>query len=100
MDPVLRGALAVTLVALLTRAAELRARPRMPAGPALADPALVTTPARVKGELSDAPCPRGTLPDGNVCVPVPVPESGRQALSEAQNEHHDRIGQLRIYAQI
>jgi len=100
MDPVLRGALAVTLVALLTRAAELRARPRMPVGPTRADPGLVSTPARVQDELADAPCPRGTLPDGNVCVPVPDPESGRQALSEAQNEHHDRNGQLRIYDQI
>src|SRR3954470_16176968 len=100
MDPVLRGALAVTLVALLTRAAELRARPRMPVGPTRADPGLVSTPARVQDELADAPCPRGTLPDGNVCIPVPDPEAGRPALSEAQNEHHDRAGRLRVYDQI
>jgi len=51
-------------------------------------------------DLAQAPCPRGTLPDGNVCVPVPDPEAGRQALSEAQNEHHDRSGRLRVYDQI
>jgi len=49
---------------------------------------------------ADAPCPRGTLPDGNVCVPVPDPEARSQALAEAQNEHHDRSGRLRVYDQI
>jgi murein DD-endopeptidase MepM/ murein hydrolase activator NlpD len=105
MDPLLRGALAVTLVGLLTRAADLRARPaaghfsrpnRSPQSAAVYQSASSTQ------ELPDtnAPCPRGTLPDGNVCVPVPDPEAGRQALAEAQNEHHDRSGRLRVYDQI
>ena len=101
MDPLLRGALAVTLVGLLTRAADLRARSASGPSPARhahslpVDRRLDSTP-----DLSEAPCPRGTLPDGNVCIPVPDPEAGRLALTEAQNEHHDRSGRLRVYDQI
>src|SRR5258708_6900795 len=102
MDPLLRGALAVTLVALLCRAAELRARPAAGAGGS-ATPSVVA--ARHRSAPPDAldteaPCPRGTLPDGNVCVPVPDPEAGGHALLEAQNEHHDRSGRLQVYDQI
>ncbi|MEI9954670.1 MAG: peptidoglycan DD-metalloendopeptidase family protein [Pseudomonadota bacterium] len=103
----LRGALAVTLVSLLTRAADLRARPALGSS-ALSDPpsarhahsTSVNRAVNPAPDLPEAPCPRGTLPDGNVCVPVPDPEAGRQALSEAQNEHHDRSGRLRVYDQI
>ncbi|MES1179127.1 MAG: M23 family metallopeptidase [Myxococcales bacterium] len=90
----------MTLVALLTRAAELRARPGLPSSARTAPLALVSQSPGARDELADAPCPRGTLPDGNVCVPVPDPEAGGQALNETQNEHHDRNGQLRIYDQI
>lgn len=98
MDPLLRGALAVSLVALLTRAAELR-----PARAANASERRTTSETELVSSSSEpnaAPCPRGTLPDGNVCIPVPDPEAGRMALSEAQNEHHDRNGRLRVYDQI
>ena len=102
MDPLLRGALAVTFVALLCRAAELRARPALGTNTS-ATPSVVA-PRDRKAPLAtpdtEAPCPRGTLPDGNVCVPVPDPEAGGQALSEAQNEHHDRSGRLQVYDQI
>jgi len=105
MDPLLRGALAITLVGLLTRAADLRARPASgPFGASVSKAnASMSPPAAVyrsTPDLPEAPCPRGTLPDGNVCVPVPDPEAGRQALAEAQNEHHDRSGRLRVYDQI
>jgi len=106
MDPLLRGALAVTLIGLLTRAADLRAGPAAGRfGHPSRDREQSTVLAPGKGTLPDvpeteAPCPRGTLPDGNVCVPVPDPEAGRQALAEAQNEHHDRAGRLRVYDQI
>jgi len=104
MDPLLRGALALTLLGLLTRAADLRARPVSGRTNRALTPTLtrgVTTTARTEAsDLAQAPCPRGTLPDGNVCVPVPDPEAGRQALTEAQNEHHDRAGRLRVYDQI
>ncbi len=104
MEPLLRGALAVTLVGLLTRAADLRARPASgPFGasnPSHVEEAAVYRSAHGTPDLPEAPCPRGTLPDANVCVPVPDPEAGRQALNEAQNEHHDRSGRLRVYDQI
>jgi len=104
MDPLLRGALAVTLVGLLTRAADLRARPASslsaPPSTSHARSLSVNHGEQSPPDLQQAPCPRGTLPDGNVCVPVPDPEAGRQALSEAQNEHHDRSGRLRVYDQI
>ncbi len=97
MDPLLRGALAVSLVAVLTRAAELR-RP-MPT-PDL--PRVTRAPLEASSAVGarDAPCPRETLPDGNVCVPVPDPNALGPALVEEQNEHHDRSGQLRVYDQI
>ncbi len=98
MDPLLRGALLVTLVGSLTRAAELRAH-SVPHGRA-SDLGLISLRPHAENELADAPCPRGTLPDGSVCIPVPDPDAGGQALSEAQNEHHDRNGRLRVYDQI
>jgi len=104
MDPLLRGALAVTLVGLLTRAADLRARPAAgsakPPSAAHARSVSLTRSETPTPDLPEAPCPRGTLPDGNVCIPVPDPDAGRQALAEAQNEHHDRSGRLRVYDQI
>ncbi len=103
----LRGALAVTLVSLLTRAADLRARPAFGSSGLFGPPSArhmhttsVNRAANGAPDLPQAPCPRGTLPDSNVCVPVPDPEAGRQALSEAQTEHHDRSGRLRVYDQI
>ena len=97
MDPLLRGALALSLVSLLTRAAELR-RPE-------SQRSIASSVARVKAsnaaeERAQAPCPRGTLPDGNVCIPVPDPDAAGEALLEQQNEHHDRSGRLRVYDQI
>jgi murein DD-endopeptidase MepM/ murein hydrolase activator NlpD len=96
MDPLLRGALAVSLLALLTRAAELR----RPAVTALVPSVTGAGALHAQPAEPEAPCPRGTLPDGNVCVPVPDPNALGQALVEQQNEHHDRSGQLRIYDQI
>ena len=97
----LRGALAVSLVALLTRAAELRARPVAGSGGASTHSSTPEARSALPApEPADAPCPRGTLPDGNVCIPVPDPEAGSPALLEAQNAHHDRSGRLRIYDQI
>jgi murein DD-endopeptidase MepM/ murein hydrolase activator NlpD len=97
MDPLLRGALALSLVSLLTRAAELRrSEPHRSV-----DSSIAHAPAR-KGdqERAEAPCPRGTLPDGNVCIPVPDPDAAGETLVEQQNEHHDRNGRLRVYDQI
>lgn len=106
MDPLLRGALAITLVGLLTRAADLRARPaaghfgKLVLHDARSPDVIHSSSGAPDVSEKEAPCPRGTLPDGNVCVPVPDPEAGRQALAEAQNEHHDRSGRRRVYDQI
>jgi murein DD-endopeptidase MepM/ murein hydrolase activator NlpD len=88
MDPVLRGA--------LTRAGELE----LPAAAAGIVNVVSPHSGHVLRAEPEAPCPRGTLPDGNVCVPVPDPSALGLALVEQQNEHHDRSGQLRIYDQI
>jgi len=108
MDPLLRGALALTLIGSLTRAADLRARPAINPRDAAHAPspsqpvanAQRATDARDTPDVAAAPCPRDTLPDGNVCVPVPDPDAGRQALLEEQNEHRDRSGRRRVYDQI
>ena len=97
MDPLLRGALALSLVSLLTRAAELR----RPEPQRTIDSSIAHTPAsNAAQERAEAPCPRGTLPDGNVCIPVPDPDAAGETLVEQQNEHHDRNGRLRVYDQI
>jgi murein DD-endopeptidase MepM/ murein hydrolase activator NlpD len=99
MDPLLRGALAVSLLSLLTRAGELRG-PAARTGVA----GVVSSPSEQGPggllQANAAACPRATLPDGNVCVPVPDPNALGEALVEQQNEHHDRNGQLRVYDQI
>ena len=87
----------VSALALCTRAAELRL-PRMSQVGALFGNARSES-GHQSPQLS-APCPRGTLPDANVCVPVPDPNAGGQALLEQRNEHHDRSGQLKTYDQI
>ena len=96
MDPLLRGALAVSLVALVSRAAELRQPTPVSVAQLAPRPA---TPAATT-RATAATCPRGTLPDGNVCIPVPDPNAVGQALTERPNEHHDRSGQLKVYDQI
>jgi murein DD-endopeptidase MepM/ murein hydrolase activator NlpD len=98
MDPLLRGALALSLVSLLTRAAELH-HPRAATGATRGPVTLESTP-QPEPPGGTAPCPRATLPDGNVCIPVPDPDALGQALVEEQNEHHDRSGRLRVYDQI
>jgi murein DD-endopeptidase MepM/ murein hydrolase activator NlpD len=46
-------------------------------------------------------CPPGTLPDANVCVPVPErPGETGPALAEQRNQHRDRFGEWREYDNI
>lgn len=61
------------------------------AGPAAGDLELLSRAAL---------CPAQTLPDGSVCVPVPVTSQGGDALAEQRAQHHDRQGRLRVYDQI
>ncbi len=101
MEPLLRCALALSLVSVLTRAAELRSAPSVTNMRGVAAAPRSRDTATSIG-TAEAPCPRGTLPDGNVCIPVPDPDRGStaEALQEQQNEHHDRSGRLRVYDQI
>jgi murein DD-endopeptidase MepM/ murein hydrolase activator NlpD len=94
MDPLLRGAWALSLVALLTRAAELH-KP-MPGSSNTVSHAALDSPQSPSVLSAEAPCPRGTLPDGNVCIPVPDRDDVALALAEEQNEHRDRSGALRV----
>jgi len=93
MDPIVRGALLVALIAALSRAGELRQH-------APTTRIVLTRPSASAGAPAEAPCPRGTLPDGNVCVPVPDPNTSNLLLTEEQNAHHDRNGRLQVYDQI
>ncbi len=80
----------------LTAAMSLGA-PVAPAPP----PAAVarSTPAG-QSPLEPAPCPAGTLPDGNACVHLPGGDSeGPDAESESGG-HHDRRGHWVVYDQI
>ncbi|HEX3776026.1 MAG TPA: M23 family metallopeptidase [Polyangiaceae bacterium] len=99
-DPILRGALALSLLALLGRAGELGSATRS----VNLSQRTISSDARVElgaDAQASAPCPRGTLPDGNACVPVPNSDAiGAHELIAQQNEHHDRSGQLRTYDQI
>ena len=84
MPPLVRAGLAAALLATLAVMTDrspraIRVGASAPAGPSAA-------------RLS-ALCPRGTLPDGDVCVPVPPPERlarGDEPHGRARNEH-DRI---------
>ncbi|HVJ19905.1 MAG TPA: M23 family metallopeptidase, partial [Polyangiaceae bacterium] len=64
----------------------------------------VTAPAAAAGSAAhglNAACPRGTLPDANACVPVPLnAEAGGLALPEERNAHRDRQGRWQEYDHI
>jgi murein DD-endopeptidase MepM/ murein hydrolase activator NlpD len=50
-----------------------------------------------------APCPPGTLPDGDVCVRLPGDEDSRATSEDAlasENAHRERTGRWAVYEQI
>lgn len=47
-----------------------------------------------------SPCPPGTLPDANVCIPVPVGGRGGDELLSERNSHREKSGAWRFYDQI
>lgn len=96
MRALLRGALAAALLSALSRAAETRAS--SPAPLRLDGLEAPAEASRESGAL--APCPAGTLPDANVCIPVPIAGQGGEALREERNAHRDRMGRVRTYDQI
>jgi murein DD-endopeptidase MepM/ murein hydrolase activator NlpD len=51
--------------------------------------------------LAKAQCPRGTLPDNGVCIPVPVAgDDEGEALEPERNRHRTRSGDVTEYDQI
>ena len=97
MRALLRGALVVTLLAAASRAAELRASLPSPLAFRGAEPLFTSGAESASGS---ALCPAGTLPDGDVCVPVPADARGGAPLHEQRNVHRDRKGRVRAYDQI
>lgn len=92
MSPLVRTALAVSLLSALSRAAETRT--------ASASPLDTVSPlTTARDELTSA-CPAGTLPDANVCIPVPSDSAGGEELTSESNAHRERSGRWRIYDQI
>src|SRR5262245_10859773 len=75
MSPLLRGAILVTLVSALVRAAELSSGNRP--GSARAAPVVAGVS---HGASTTSLCPPRTLPDGQVCIPVP--EVAAQATAD------------------
>ncbi|MCA9627329.1 MAG: hypothetical protein KC766_06675, partial [Myxococcales bacterium] len=52
-------------------------------------------------EALQSQCPRGTLPDDGVCIPVPSRDDpGLAPLSSERNSHRDRLGNWVVYDQI
>jgi murein DD-endopeptidase MepM/ murein hydrolase activator NlpD len=47
-----------------------------------------------------SPCPPGTLPDANVCIPVPIGGRGGDELLSERNSHREKSGAWRFYDQI
>ncbi|HKQ72018.1 MAG TPA: M23 family metallopeptidase [Polyangiaceae bacterium] len=58
-----------------------------------------TAVSRDSDEMS-AVCPAGTLPDGDVCVPIPNAALGGEELVAQGAAHHDKRGRFRAYDQI
>ncbi len=94
MHPVVRAALALSLIAAGSSLSELRASPRVLT-------IVRSRPADSADDLS-AVCPEGQLPDVSRCVPIPARTGGsaRDALSASINGHRERSGAWRVYEQI
>jgi hypothetical protein len=83
MQPLLRAALVATALSVLAAAAAL-SRPAL--GPRAPDAA----PSASVGLGSQ--CPPGTLPDGEVCIPVPPPGAG--ALGQPKEKPPEATGEV------
>lgn len=94
VHPVVRAALAVSLLSAGSSLSELGSAPH-------AVTIVRSRPADSPDDLS-ALCPEGQLPDVSRCVPVPdrAAETTRDPLSSSVNAHRDRDGQWRVYEQI
>lgn len=93
MPPLLKAALAASLLSALGAAQRVRPEP-------LTIPRTAAKMAQpsARDELSGV-CPRGTLPDAQVCIPVPE-DRGGERFAEERAAHRDKSGQWRGYDQI
>ena len=92
MPPLVRAAVVVAALSALARASELAGSPRS------GQPRAATQQDSAE-DLSSV-CPPGTLPDANVCIPVPGESAGGEALDPQAGAHRDRSGRWRMYEQI
>lgn len=92
LQPLVRLALYLTLLASASTLVTRRAAKAS----SLPGPAPSTVVA-----VADAPCPRGTLPDNGVCIPVPgdSDDEGDPLLAE-RNVHRTKRGDITEYEQI
>ena len=96
MHPLIRAAIAaLVFIALGSRAETGAVRPadRFGANPA----SLGTNPTAGLSAI----CPPASLPDGDVCVPIPTDDDlGGDELSALAGAHHDKRGRFQSYEQI
>ncbi|MFW5740291.1 MAG: peptidoglycan DD-metalloendopeptidase family protein, partial [Myxococcota bacterium] len=94
MHPIIRAALAVSVLAAVSSAAGLETRARTVT--------VVRTTEPTENEALSSVCPKGSLPDATGCVPFPAmqPRSEGPGLRTEVSAHRDRSGQWRIYEQI
>lgn len=94
MHPLARAALLIAALSALSRAAESG----RPLSTIVQAPGQATS-AGAPRQLSSV-CPPGTLPDGNVCIPVPRDTEGGPELAAEESGHRGRSGTWRSYEQI
>jgi murein DD-endopeptidase MepM/ murein hydrolase activator NlpD len=98
MHPAVRACLATAALAALTGASPGRPLVRVLRPPPQTAPS--SSAAAPTGPIA-VPCPSGSLPDGDGCVPFGQATEGEGVGLESQtNQHRDRQGQLKVYEQI
>lgn len=92
-----RGVLSATGLAGLLIAASPGMR--APGPLSVAGPVRATLPSAAQA-AETSPCPRGTLPDGPVCIRLPSFPFDLPEAEAAPNAHRDRRGTFQVYEQI
>src|SRR5262245_25206236 len=91
MPPLGRAALSAALFSALLRAAEFSAT---------SNPAAAAVAASAATSPLSSLCPAGTLPDANVCIPVPRTLKGGPELETQAGSHSQKSGRLQHYEHI
>lgn len=95
MQPLLRTALVLALYSALAANAGSSARSIL-----IVDRSEQGQRALGNSILDESPCPPATIPDGNVCVPVPDPNEGGGPLDTKIYGNEDNFGVWTEYGQI